>query len=80
MTEVPDLAELSEAPKREDDVPSMRAYVFCKDPTETFELDIVNLEGVVIGVRIDASALLYIPWARIKHIEIPQSLNAADDD
>jgi hypothetical protein len=69
-----------EAPSAPDDTPSMRGLVFCKEPTEAFELDIVNLEGVIIGVRIDGSAMLYIPWARVRHVEVPKSQPAAGED
>jgi hypothetical protein len=81
MTDVPDLSQLTEElaqPPAPDDTPSMRAIVYLKDPTETFELDLVNLEGVIIGMRVDGSSLLYIPWARVRHVEVPKSLNAAE--
>jgi hypothetical protein len=61
----------------QDDTPSMRAVVFLKEPTEAMELDILNLEGVIIAMRVDGSAILYIPWSRVKHVEVPKSLNQA---
>lgn len=75
MHEVPDLSELEQppAPDPQDDTPSMRAVVHLKDPNETIELDLVNLEGVVIGMRVDGSELLYIPWARVRYIAVPRS-------
>jgi hypothetical protein len=79
MTEVPDLSQLTDPSQRtkpgdpKDDTPSMRAVILCKDPTEAFELDIVNLEGVIIGMRVDGSSLLYIPWSRVKYVEVPKS-------
>ena len=63
-----------------DDTPSMRGLVFCKDPTEAFELDILNLEGVIIGMRVDGSSILYIPWSRVKHVEVPKSQPSTTDD
>lgn len=79
--DVPILDRVTEAttgPEPQDDTPSMRALVFCKDPTEAYELDVMNLEGVIVGMRVDGSAILYIPWSRVKHVEVPKSLNGAE--
>ena len=75
MTEIPDLGALMQPDPetQQDDTPSMRAVVFLQDPTEAIELDLVNLEGMVIGMRVDGSELIYLPWRRVKEIAVPRS-------
>lgn len=81
MTEIPDLGALAEPeralaePPDPSDVPSMRAVVLCKEPTEAFELELIEMQGVIVGIRADGSELLYIPWHRVRYISVPQYIS-----
>lgn len=79
MAKAVDLTPAPVPEPTEDDTPSMRGLVFCKEPTETFEFDILNLEGVIIGMRVDGSSIEYIPWNRVRRVSVPKSLNGVEE-